>query len=143
MDGLRENAERGFCIPVLREQNVHGLPGLINRAIQVPPLAFDSDVRLIHPPAASHRSLAAVERLFQLSTVLHDPALDRRVVDGHPALLHEFLNMPRTQGVDHIPTHAHENDILWEMGALEAHRHRLSPSLATTDHEGRSYRKSP
>jgi hypothetical protein len=143
MDRLGEKAERGLGIPVLREQKVNGLAGLIDRSVQVPPLAFHSDIGLIHPPAASHWALAAVERLFQLGTVLHDPALDGRVVDWHPALLHQFFDMPITQGIRHIPPYTHQNNILWEMGTLEAHRHRLSPSLATTDHGGRSYRKSP
>ena len=47
-------------VSVLREQKVNGLAGLIYRSVQVPPLAFHSDIGLIHPPAASHRALAAV-----------------------------------------------------------------------------------
>src|ERR671933_534407 len=131
MDGLREKSERGFCIPLLREQEVNGLPGLIDRAIHIPPLAFHPDIGLIHPPAAAHWALAAVERLCQLRTVLHDPALDRRVVDWHPALLHQFFDMPITPGVRHIPPYTHQNNLLWEMGPLEAHWHRLFPPLAT------------
>jgi hypothetical protein len=53
-------------VSVFREQKVNGLPGLIDRTVQVPPLTFDADVRFIHPPAEPHRPLAAVERLFQL-----------------------------------------------------------------------------
>src|SRR5215475_12426784 len=142
-DRLRQQAQRGFSSSVLREEKVNGLPGLVHRARQIPPLAFHPDRGFIHPPAVPDRTLAAMKRLCQLRTVLHDPALDGRVVDWHPALLHPFFHMPITQGVGHIPAHPHANDILREMGSLEAHRHRLSPSLATTDHGGRSYRKSP
>ena len=75
-----------------------------------------------------------MKRLFQLGTVFDDPALDRRVVDVDPTFLHEFFDMAIAQGIRHIPAHAHQNDILREMGPLEAHRHRRSPSLFTLSH---------
>src|SRR5262245_6758663 len=140
---LRQKAERGLGISVLGEQKVDGLPGRIHRSIQVSPLAFDPNGGLVQAPAAPDRALAAMEGLFQQGTVLHDPALDGRMVEQHPTLFHEFLHMPIAQGVRHIPPYTHQNNIPREMGPFEAHRHRLSPSLATTDHEGRSYRKSP
>ena len=64
-DRLREKTERGLCIPVLCEQNVNGLPGLIDGAIELAPLPFDAHGRFVHAPAAPHRALAAVEGLFQ------------------------------------------------------------------------------
>jgi len=99
VDRLRQKAPRGLDISVLREQNVKGLPSLIDRSVHVPPLAFHPEIGLIHPPAAAHGALAAVERLCQLRTVRHDPALERRVVDWYPARLHQFFDMPITQGV--------------------------------------------
>src|SRR6266849_2017371 len=88
---------------------------------------FDLDIRLVHAPSDPHRALPAVERLFQLGTVFHDPALDGRVVDRHPALLQEFFDMTVAQGIRHIPAHAHQDDIQWEMGPFETDRHRLVP----------------
>src|SRR4029434_10498076 len=129
-------------IPVLREQKVNGLTGLIHGPIQIPPLPLHPNIGLIQPPAGPDWALAAVKRLFQLGTVCHDPALDRRVVDRHPALLHEFFDMPIAPGVSHRPAHAQENDILWKMGSLEAHRHRLAPSHSTRSHREGSYPKS-
>src|SRR4029434_1791207 len=85
----------------------------------------------------------AMDSLVQLGPLLHYPALDGRVVDWHPALRHQFFHMPRAQGIRHIPAHAHENNILWKMGPLEAHGHRLSPSVFTLSHKGKSYRKWP
>jgi len=69
-----------------------------------------------------------MKRFFQQGTVLHDPALDSRMIDRDPTLLQEFFDMPIAQGIRHIPAHAHENDIGWEMGPLEADRHRRAPS---------------
>src|SRR6266446_66124 len=52
-----------------------------------------------------------------------------KVTDRHPALLHQLFDMPVTQGIGDIPAHAHEHDIWWKMGSLEADRHRRSSSL--------------
>jgi hypothetical protein len=59
----------------------------------------------------------------ELETVLHDPSVDGGVIHVDTALEHEFFDMARAQGVGDIPAHTHENDVLWEMGTLEADRH--------------------
>jgi hypothetical protein len=97
-DRLRQKPQRRLGIPVLCQQNVTGRPGWIHGAIQIAPLAFDPDVRLVHAPADPHRPLALVERLFQWGTIRQDPAVDRRVVHGHAALRHQCFNMSITQG---------------------------------------------
>src|SRR4029453_2386391 len=56
---------------------------------------------------------------------------------------HEFFHMPCAQWVGDIPADARQNNILWKMGPLKAHGHRLSPSLFTPRHRGRSYLKWP
>src|SRR4029453_7063954 len=56
---------------------------------------------------------------------------------------HEFFHMPCAQWVGDIPADARQNNILWKMGPLKAHGHRLSPSLFTPSHRGRSYLKWP
>jgi hypothetical protein len=96
-DRLRQKPQRRLGIPVLCQQNVTGRPGWIHGAIQIAPLAFDPDVRLVHAPADPHRPLALVERLFQWGTIRQDPAVDRRVVHGHAALRHQCFNMSITQ----------------------------------------------
>ena len=57
-DRLRQKASRGFCIPVLREQKVNGLTGLIHSPIQIPPLPLHPNIGLIHPPAVPDWALA-------------------------------------------------------------------------------------
>src|SRR5215831_21409175 len=138
-DRLLQQPERGLCVPVLRQQKVHGLAVLIHGAIEIVPLAFDLHVGLVHAPADPHRTFPAMKRLFQQGTVFHHPALDSRMVDRYAALLHEFFYMPVAQGIGHVPPHPHENDVLWEMGSLEADRHHRSPSLLTMANRRRSY----
>src|SRR4029450_8396089 len=55
--------------------------------------------------------------------VLDDPPVNGGVIHLHPTFFHEFFDMARAQRICHVPTHAHENDLLREMGTLEAHRH--------------------
>src|SRR5262249_23667884 len=128
---------RRRLIPVLRQEKVDGLPRLSHRAIEIIPLAFDLDVRLVHPPAEPYRPLAAMKRRFQERALLHDPTLDVGAIDWHPTFLHQFLDMPVAQGIGDIPPHPHQHNLLWKMGSLETDRHRRSPSLGTVDYRER------
>src|SRR5262245_18531572 len=128
---------------MLRQQKVNRLPGFIHGATQIAPLPFHADVGLVHAPAAPHGALAAVKGLFQWGAVFDHPALDRRMVDGDPAFLQELFHLAIAQGIRHIPSHACEDNLRWEMGPLKTHRHRLSPLLFTLSHGGKSYLKSP
>lgn len=140
-NGLLEKPEGGRLVSVFCEQKVNSLSVRIHRTIQIPPLAFHADVRFIHPPAAPHRPLAAVERLFELRAVPEDPPVDGRVIHVDPTFAHEFFDVARAQGVGDLPADACQNNILREMRPLEAHGHRLSPSVFTLSHRGRSYPK--
>jgi hypothetical protein len=92
-DRLRQQPERRLLIPGLRQQKVNGLTILIHGAVQIAPLAFDPDVRLVHAPAAPHQPLAVVKCRFQRRALLQHPAVNRGMVDRHAALLHECFDM--------------------------------------------------
>src|SRR5262249_19717778 len=132
-DRLLQKAQGGLCVPVLGEQKVNRLAVLIYRAVEITPLALHLDGGFVHAPADPHGTLAPMEGVLQLGTILHHPALDGRVVDRYPALFHKFFDMPIAQGIREIPAHAHENNLLRKVGPLAADRHRYSPSLLTMD----------
>src|SRR5262245_4275739 len=92
-DRLRQESLSGLLVPLLGEQKVNGLAGLVYRAIEIAPLPLHFDVRLVHAPTDPHRALAAMKRLFQQGTVFDHPALDGRVVDRDPTLLQQFFDM--------------------------------------------------
>src|SRR5712691_3453608 len=142
-DRLLQKPQGSLLITLLGEEEIDGLALLVHRSIEVAPLPLDLDVGLIHPPTDPDGPLAAVKRLLQLRAVFDDPSVDRGVIDLHPALFHQFFDMTRAQRVGHIPADSHDNDILWEMGPLEADRHRRSPSLGTVGHREKPYHKSP
>jgi hypothetical protein len=141
-DRLLEEPSGGLLIPVLREQNVDRLAVCIHGAIEGALFTVDADARLVHPPAAPHRSLAAAERRFPWGTVLDDPAVDAGVIHGDPTLAHACFDVARTQGIRYVPADAREHDVLGDMGPLETHDHRLSPSRCAPDRRGRSYAKN-
>ena len=130
-DRLGQNPERRCFIPVLREQEVNGLAVLIHRPIPITPLSLDPNIRFLHPPADPDGPLAAVERRLQLRAVLDDPPVDGRMIHVDPAFKHQFFDMARAQRIRHIPADTGQNDCLREVGTLETHGHRRSPSLVT------------
>src|SRR5262249_910296 len=64
-DGLGQEAQGYWFVPLLRQQQIDRLTVLIHRAIEIPPVACDFDIRLVHPPAAPHGPFVAMERLFE------------------------------------------------------------------------------
>jgi hypothetical protein len=136
-DCLGEEARGRLLVPLLRQEKVQGLSHLIHGAIKAAPLAFDLDIGLSHPPADPHRPLAAMERRFERRTIFQHPAMDGRVVDRHPTLLHELFHPAVASGRGHIPPHAREDNGLPKVGPLAAH-HALSPSRCILGHRGRS-----
>src|SRR6266571_5381050 len=84
-DRLREEPLGGWLIALLCQQEINGLTGLIDRAIEVIPLTFDLDVGLVHPPTDQDRTLATMECLFQLGAVFQVVSLNVRD-ETHPNL---------------------------------------------------------
>src|SRR5262249_48502267 len=94
--------------------------------------------QLIHIGRLRRWKAASRSRLYLMT-----PPVDDGMIDAAPTFEHEFFDMPRAQGMRHVPAYTHENDVLWKMDPLEAHCQRRSPSLFTFIYEGRVYLKSP
>jgi len=110
-DGFFQKPERGLFIPVLCQEKVNRLALLIDRSIELPPLALHLDIGLVHPPVHPHRTLAPMKRLLELGALFDDPSINGGVIHLHPALLHEFFDVARAQRVRQVPTNPHENDL--------------------------------
>src|SRR4030095_13495676 len=74
-DRFLEKAERCLLVPLLGKQKVNGLTSLIHGAIEVIPMPFHLNIRLVQAPADPHRALTPMKRLFQLGAIFHDPPL--------------------------------------------------------------------
>src|SRR6266446_4621142 len=130
-DGFLQKPERRLFIPVLREQKVYGVAMFIHRTIQIASLAFHLDVRLVHPPADPHWTLAPMERLLELRAIFDDPPVNRGVIHLHAPLLHKFFDVARAQEKRRDAADAHPDTLWWEMSTFEIDRHWRSPSLCT------------
>jgi hypothetical protein len=136
-DRLGQETRGSLLVALLRQQKINGLTVFIHGAVEIPPLAFDFDKRLIHPPAHPHRALAAMEGLFQLGTVFQDPTVDRGVIDRDTAFLHQLFHLAVAQGVGHVPPHTREDNIFHKVDPLNLTM--ISLPLITLSHRGRSY----
>jgi hypothetical protein len=139
-DRLGEEPLGGWLIALGCQQEINGLAALIHRPIPIVPLAFDLDVRFIHPPTVTHQPLAAAKRLFQLGAVLQDPTIDRGVIHEDTTLLHRLFELAIAQRIGEISTDTCEDDRCLEVCSLEAHHGLSLPWIIVTD-RGRSYPK--
>jgi len=126
-DRFLEQPEGRLCVSMLRQQKVNGLAVLVHGAIEIAPLAFDFDGRLVHAPADPRRALAAVQGFFQERVVFDHPPVDGGVIHVDPTFQHEFFDVARAQGVGDLPADTQQNNVWREMSPFEADRHRLAP----------------
>jgi hypothetical protein len=123
---LRARVEEPSCgstIPSGGQQEVDGVPLLINRAIPIPVLAADLDVRLIQSQAFADRADAAFALPFAEGFLKHRNQLDKLAVNGemideHAALLHHLFEIAQTQRVGDIPPDAQQHDVQWNRSRL-------------------------
>ena len=100
------------CDPAIRsQQEVDGVPGLVDGPIQIRPLAPDPHVGLVHPPTAAHPTLAHAKGLIQQRRILQHPAIESGVVDLHAAFFHHLLELSIADRIRHIPAHTPEDDL--------------------------------
>jgi hypothetical protein len=92
-DGFAQEAQRGFTIPSGCQQEVHRGAGLVDRATQVFPCAFDPHIGLIPSPAAAHWTLACQERLLQSRNIFEDPTVKRGMINLDTTLSRHFLDL--------------------------------------------------
>jgi hypothetical protein len=94
--GMRFAKERlcGRNAAVAAQKEVDGLAMLVNGAVQVMPLRFDQDVRLVDPPRRADRCGEAAPSFHELRDVAGYPAKDRRMRDLDAALGHHLNQVP-------------------------------------------------
>jgi hypothetical protein len=61
------------------------------------------------------------------------------MINGYPALLHEFFHLPVAQGIGQIPPHARQDNVSHKVGPFEANDDRslargISCRISGTDH---------
>lgn len=93
------------------QKEVDGVAALVDRAVQVLPLAADLDVGLVHPPALFDGALALAEHSCQDWQHLDGPVKQRGVIDENCALGHHLLDLAKTQWISGVPPNAHQHHL--------------------------------
>src|SRR5262245_19861637 len=110
--------------------------------LEIVPLAFHLDIRLIQVPVDRYRPPAMMTCRFWLGTVLQPSAIDWHTVDGRPALRHELCDMALAQEMSHLPPCISKNKVVRKMGPQETCQ-GPTPSLCAVGHRGSFYLTSP
>ncbi len=105
---LKEGPGRGV-VSLGAQQEVNGVAVVVDRPVQVLPLAADLDIGFVHSPALTDRALAPTDHDRQHRQHLDRPAMQRGVIDEDPTVGHHLLNVPKAQRIGRIPTHAHQH----------------------------------
>ena len=130
----------GYITPFAQEKINRPTP-LIDRAIEVNPLALYLDVGLIHAPGVAHSPRILVPALFKVRHVALNPAQDGRMSQGDAALGHHLDQVTGAELECQVPPHAQDNNFLVEMPTPEeflcggrfchSSRYRRKPSLSS------------
>jgi len=80
-------------VPALRQQEVQRFSDLIHGAIEMDPLAFHLDVRLIHPPGSVRGPLAPACIFRELTGIALYPPIKRGMIDPDTSLGHDLLKV--------------------------------------------------
>ena len=117
---LSEEPLRRLGVAGRREVEIDRVPELVDRAVQIRPLAADLDVGLVDAPAPrpGPAPLPAQALLHLWGVSLH-PAIDRRVVDRHAAFGHHCFEIAVADRVPAVPAHRPEHDLTLEVPSLE------------------------
>ena len=98
------------------QQEVDGVPLLINVAVPIPVLTTELDVRLIEAPTLAARADGAFPLPFpegdlQHRQQLNDLAVNGEMIDEHAAFLDHLFQIVQIQGVGDVPSHAEQHDV--------------------------------
>jgi hypothetical protein len=147
LDGAREEPPCRTTIAFGGQQEVDGVALLIKRAMPIPVLAADLDVRLVQSPAFADRAYASfalplTKSFLQYRNQLHDPAVNGGMIDEQAALSHHLFEIAQTQRVGDIPSHAQQHGVQWNQPldhasriAHRQHKVRQSPNRCLTRQE--------
>jgi hypothetical protein len=130
--GFHKEAFGSFTISGRAQQEVERVSFRINGSIEVDPLLFDVDVRLVDLPGVRCCLDMRATTPLKLRSVLLDSAIDRRMIDVQTTLQQHLLQLAIAQRRADIPTDTQQNDVGLEMTPFER-------MLALLAHGGTSF----
>ncbi len=119
LQGFAQETIGRSSIPSVCQHEVDELTVLIDSSKQLFPFATDSNISLIYAPRPGTGTLIATDPLLDLGRIALNPAEDRGWVDLYTALLHHLGEIAVADAVLAVPAHAEQDDLNWEVTALE------------------------
>jgi 5'-3' exonuclease, N-terminal resolvase-like domain len=133
----------GLGVPLPGYQHVDDLAELIDRAVDVAPLASHLHIGLVHLPAVTDGVAAWPSGVGQQRREAQHPPIDRHVVDLHAPLAKEFLHIAVRQTEAQVPADRQHDHIGREAEASEGGARRDRPMEAASGSHGRSLTAGP
>ena len=118
-EGPAEEALGRLLVALGAEQEVDGLAGAVDGAIQVAPLPVDPEVGLVDVPRPAAGPQVAARALLELGGEALDPAVHGRVVDLDPAVGEHALEVAVADRELQVPAHRPKDDLGREAEAAE------------------------
>jgi hypothetical protein len=118
------------------DEHVDHLPELVDRTVDVPPLADELHVGLVDLPTVADGVAAGPSGVSQQRREPQHPPVDGDVVDLDAALDQEFFEVAIGQAVAQIPADRDDDDLGWEAEAGEGRSRSGNRSWAAGSHAG-------
>ena len=101
------------------QEKINHLPLLIRCPIIIGPSDFDFNLAFIHSPPITATILFSSKNRFQIRYIMKNPAINSAVLNREATFLHQFFDVPATEGVGQIPTIALQDHVVLKMSAFE------------------------
>jgi NAD(P)-dependent dehydrogenase (short-subunit alcohol dehydrogenase family) len=109
----------GGHISLRTQQEIDGLPGVVDSPVKIGPATLDLDVSLVEAPRSADGASKAAPPLLKFWNIALNPAHDRRVSQRQPAFRDHFHKVSVAELVSQIPAYAENDDVPIEMPAFE------------------------
>jgi hypothetical protein len=136
VDGLLEEPAGRLDVSPRGHEHVDDLPELVNRPVDVAPVASDLHVGLVHEPASSNMMTAGSRGLGQQRREPLHPPVDSDVVDLDTALGEQLLHVAVRQAEAQVPADRQHDDVGRETEAGEGAVGGGNGARATSSHAG-------
>src|SRR5829696_8686694 len=134
VDGLLEEPVGGVSVSSGGDEHVDDLAELVDRAVDIAPLAGDLHVGLINLPAIPHQVPAWPSGVGQQRREPLHPAVDANVVDLDAPLGEQLLDVAVGQAKAQVPADRDDDDIGWEPEASEVRLWNQSRTRTARSH---------
>lgn len=116
-DGSFEEALSGRCVPTLAKIDVHHLPMLIWRPVQVCPAIVQAAVCLVHPPLPPDGLPMDTGGFLEERQEASDPAVDCATIHRHSTLVQPLDHICIAERVASVPAHGEGDQVIAEVAA--------------------------